>query len=341
MRLLSLCLGLLLAGLACAADTVPHYQLTHSYLLGGESGWDYLGFDPAGHRLFVSRGTKLQVVDPDADKLLGEITGLEGVHGAALAPELGKGFTSNGRGNDVTVFDLKTLKTTGTIKLSGQGPDAFAYDPVSKRVFFFNGHSNNTSVVDAVAEKEIAVIPLDGRPEFSVADGQGRVYVNIESKNELSEIDAGKAAVTKTWSLAPCESPSGLAIDPVHRRLFSGCDNKLMAVSDPDAGKVVATFPIGEGVDATGFDPGTDLAFSSNGEGTLTVAHEDAPDKYTVLQQVPTRKYARTMTLDPKSHEVYLVTADVKVEPPVVDGQRPKRTVLPDSFTVLVISPEP
>jgi len=341
MRILSLCLGLSLASFAFAADTVPQYQLTHSYLLGGEEGWDYLNFDAVGHRLFVSRGSKIQVVDPDTDKLLGEITGLQGAHGAALAPELGKGFTSNGRGNDVTVFDLKTLKTTNTIKLSGQGPDAFAYDPVTKRVFFFNGHSGNASVVDAVAEKEIAVIPLPGRPEFAVVDGEGRVYVNIESKSELSEIDAAKAVVTKTWSLAPCESPSGLAMDPVHRRLFSGCDNKLMAVSDPDAGKVVATFPIGEGVDATGFDPGTELAFSSNGEGTLTVAHEDSPDKYTVLQQAPTRKYARTMTLDSKSHEVYLVTADVKIDPPVTEGQRPKRTVLPDSFTVLVMAPKP
>ncbi len=340
MRLSIFCLALLAAAPAFAAGSAPHYTLAHRYVVGGDGGWDYLSFDAAGHRLFVSRGSKLQVLDPDKDTLQGEIPTGEGAHGAALAPDLGKGFTSNGRSNDVTVFDLKTLKVTDTIKLTGQGPDAFAYEPVTKRVFFFNGHSNNVSVVDAVAEKEIAVIPLEGRPEFAVVDGKGKVYVNIESKSDLSEIDAAKAAVTKTWSLAPCDSPSGLAMDPVHRRLFSGCDNKLMAVSDPDAGKVVATFPIGEGVDACGFDPGTGLAFSSNGEGSLTVAHEDGPDTYKVVETVPTEKYARTMTLDPVSHHVYVVTADLKIDPPAKAGERPHRTVLPNSFRVLVLAPQ-
>ncbi|HEV7163842.1 MAG TPA: YncE family protein [Gammaproteobacteria bacterium] len=319
------------------AAPAPQYSLQHEYVLGGDGGWDYLTYDAEGHRLFISRGDRIQVVDTGTGKLITEIPGMDGVHGAALVPELGKGFTSNGRSNSVTVFDFKTLKVTNTIKLSGEGPDGFVYEPVTKRVFFFNGHSKNVSVVDAVTEKEIAVIPLDGRPEFPVADGKGMVYVNIESKSELSEIDAAKAVVTKTWSLAPCESPSGLAMDQQHRRLFSGCDNKLMAVSDPDAGKVVATFPIGDGVDATRFDPGTQLAFSSNGEGTLTVAHEDSPDKYTVLQNAPTRKFARTMTLDPVSHQVYLVTAQVEVGPAPAPGQRPKRTVLPGTFKVLVM----
>ena len=340
MRLLTCCLALLAAVPAFAAGSADHYTLAHKYVVGGEGGWDYLSFDPASHRLFVSRGSKLQVLDPEKDQLFGEVPTGDGDHGAALAPELGKGFTSNGRGNSVTVFDLKTLKVTATIPLTGAGPDAFAYEPVSKRVFFFNGHSNNVSVVDAVTEKEIAVIPLDGRPEFAAVDGKGRVYVNIESKSELSEIDAAKAAVTKTWSLAPCESPSGLAMDEMHRRLFSGCDNKLMAVSDPDAGKVVATFPIGEGVDATGFDPGLGIAFSSNGEGSLTVAHEDSPDKYTVVDTAPTEKYARTMALDPVSHHVYVVTADLKIDPPAKPGERPHRTVLPNSFRVLVMAPQ-
>ena len=342
MRISLLAFALFLLPLAAFADAAPQYHLQHEFVLGGDGGWDYLSFDTVGHRLFISRATRMQVVDPDSGKLLAEIPDLDGVHGAAFAQDLGKGFTSNGRSNSVTVFDLKTLKVTNTIKLSGMGPDGFAYEPVTKRIFFFNGHSNNASVVDAVTEKEIAVIPLDGRPEFPVADGKGRVYVNIESKSELSEIDAAKATVTKTWSLAPCESPSGLAMDQAHRRLFSGCDNKLMAVSDPDAGKVVATFPIGDGVDATGFDPGTQLAFSSNGEGTLTVAHEDGPDKYTVLQEAATRKFARTMTLDPASHKVYLVTGDVQVsKDPVPAGQRPKRTVLPGTFKVLVMGPQP
>jgi len=339
MRIVCLCLGLIVSASAFAAGPGTQYRLAHSYVLGGDGGWDYLNFDAAGHRLFISRGTKIQVVDPEKDTLLGEVPTGNGAHGAALAPELDKGFTSNGRDDSVTVFDLKTLKVTNTIKLSGQGPDAFAYEPLTKRVFFFNGRSGNASVVDAVTEKEIAVIPLDGRPEFAAVDGKGHVYVNIESKSELSEIDAAKAAITKTWSLAPCESPSGLSMDTLHRRLFSGCDNRLMAVSDPDAGKVVATLPIGEGVDATGFDPGTQLAFSSNGEGSLTVIHEDGPDKYTVVQDAVTRKFARTMTLDPASHKVYLVTADVKVEPAPA-GQRPKRTVLPGTFTVLVMAPQ-
>ena len=340
MRILVLGIACLAAAPVFAAGSAPQYHLSHKYVVGGDGGWDYLNFDPDSHRLFVSRGSRVQVLDPDKDTLLGEFPTDEGAHGAIFAPELGKGFTSNGRANSVTVFDLKTLKPTNTIKLSGQGPDAFAYDPVTKRAFFFNGHSNDASVVDAVSEKEIAVIPLDGRPEFAAVDGVGRVYVNIESKSELSEIDAAKAAVTKTWSLAPCESPSGLAMDTAHRRLFSGCDNKLMAVSDPDAGKVVATFPIGDGVDATGFDPGLGLAFSSNGEGTVTVAHEDSPDKYTVIQTVTTEKYARTMTLDPKSHHVYVVTADLKIDPPAKPGDRPHRTVLPNSFRVLVLAPQ-
>ena len=203
MRIYVLAIACLAAAPVFAAGSAAHYTLSHKYVVGGDGGWDYLSFDADSHRLFVSRGNKLQVLDPDKDTLLGEIPTGEGAHGAIVAAELGKGFTSNGRGNSVTVFDLKTLKATNTIALSGQGPDAFAYEPVSKRVFFFNGHSNDVSVVDAVAEKQVAEIALDGRPEFAVVDGAGRVYVNIESKNELSEIDAAKAAVTKTWSIAP------------------------------------------------------------------------------------------------------------------------------------------
>lgn len=332
--------SMLLAAAPVFAAAPDHYKLDKVITLGGDGGWDYLTYDAAGKRLFLSRATRVMVVDPATGKVLKEIPDTDGVHGIALAHDLGKGFTSNGRESTVTVFSLKTLEQTDKVKVTGENPDAIVYEPVTRRVFTMNGRSNSSTVIDAASDKVVATIALDGRPEFAVADGKGRVFVNIESKSELSEIDAASAKVLKTWSLTPCESPSGLAMDREHRRLFSGCDNKVMAVSDADAGKVVASFPIGEGVDATRFDPGTQLAFSSNGQGTLTVAHEDSPDKYTVLENAPTQKYARTMALDPATHTVYLVTADVKIEPSVPEGQRPKRTVLPGSFRLLVMSPK-
>ena len=341
MRVAALLISSSLLALMAPVQAAPadQYKLDKSYVLGGDGGWDYLAFDTVGHRLFLSRATRVMVVDPDTGKLITEIPDTAGVHGIAFAQDLGKGFSSNGQESTVTEFDLKTLKQIAKIKVTGENPDAIAYEPVSKRIFTFNGHSGNSTVIDAATGTVVATIPLDGKPEFAVADGKGRVYVNIEDKSELSEIDAAKAVVVKTWSLAPCQEPSGLAMDQAHRRLFSGCDNKVMAVSDADAGKVVATLPIGEGVDATGFDPGTGLAFSSNGEGNLTVIHEESPDKYSVVQTAATRKFARTMTLDPASHKVYLVTADVKVEPAPA-GQRPKRTVLPGTFTLLVMAPQ-
>ena len=339
MRVALLAFASFLAITAAQAAPVTGYKLDKSYVLGGDGGWDYLAFDTVGHRLFLSRATRVMVVDPDSGKLLTEIPGTTGIHGIALAQDLGKGFTSNGGENTVTVFDLKTLKETAKVAVTGQNPDAIVYEPVTKRVFTLNGRSGDSTVIDAASGKVVATIPLDGKPEFAVAYGKGKVYVNIEDKSELSEIDAASAKVLKTWSLAPCQEPSGLAMDPAHRRLFSGCDNKLMAVSDPDAGKVVTTLPIGDGVDANGFDPDTQLAFSSNGEGSLSVVHEEGPDTYKVIQTAPTRKFARTMALDPATHKVYLVTADVKVEP-APEGQRPKRTVLPGSFTVLVMAPQ-
>lgn len=337
MRAAMLIFGFLFVSLSVfAADSGSQYRLTHEFVLGGDGGWDYLSLDTVGHRLFISRATRVQVVDPSTGKLLAEIPDTAGVHGIVFAQDLGKGFTSNGQENTVSVFDLKSLKVTSKIKVTGENPDAILYEPVSKRIFTFNGHTGNSTVIDAVSGTVVATIPLDGKPEFAVADGKGMVYVNIEDKSELSAIDARKATVVNTWSLAPCQEPSGLAMDQAHRRLFSGCDNKLMAVTDADSGKVVATLPIGDGVDATRFDPGTQLAFSSNGEGTLTVIHEDSPDKYTVLQDAATRKFARTMELNPDTHEVYLVTAEVQVAPNP-QGGRPKRTVLPGTFKLLVM----
>jgi DNA-binding beta-propeller fold protein YncE len=326
---------------AVQAASPAQYQLKQKFTLGGDGGWDYLSYDEAGQRLFISRATRVMVVDPDKGTLIAEIPNTPGVHGIALAQDLGKGFISNGKENTVTVFDLKTLKETARIKVTGENPDCILYDPASQRVFTFNGHTSNATVIDAKTDTVVGTIALDGKPEFAVTDGKGGVFVNIEDKSELAHIDARKATVLNTWSLAPCQEPSGLAMDRKNRRLFSGCDNKLMAVTDADSGKIITTLPIGEGVDATGFDEATALAFSSNGEGNLTVIHEDSPQKFSVLQSSDTQKYARTMALNTRNHDVYLVTADIKLAPPAVSGGRPQRSVLPGSFTLLVMSPKP
>ncbi|HEY6270955.1 MAG TPA: YncE family protein [Terriglobales bacterium] len=314
------------------------YQLKQKFTLGGDGGWDYLTYDAAGKRLFISRATRVQVVDPAKGTVIAEIPNTNGVHGIALAHDLGKGFTSNGRDNTVTVFDLKTLKETGRITLEGaQNPDAILYDPYSKRVFTFNGRTSNATAIDATKDTVVGNIPLDGKPEFAATDGKGKVFVNIEDKNELTAIDSKTATVTNTWPLTGCEEPSGLAIDLKHHRLFSGCHNKVMAVTDAENGKVLTTVPIGEGVDANAFDPGTDLAFSSNGDGTLTVVHEDSPEKFTVVQNAQTQRAARTMALDPDDHQVFLVTAEIEEQPPAEGQTRPRRTMKPGSFTLLVM----
>ena len=279
------------------------------------------------------------VLDADTYAVLGDIPDTNGVHGIALAPEFGRGFTSNGRANTVTIFDLKTLKTLGMAK-TGEGPDAIVYDPASHRVFTFNGHGGNSTAIDAETGKVAGTIDLGGRPEFAVADGAGHVYANLEDKSEVAAIDSQALSVKAHWPLAPCEEPSGLAIDREHRRLFSGCHNKMMAVIDAHSGKVLATPPIGEGVDANAFDPGTGLAFSSNGAGTLTVVHEDSPDKFTVVGNVETQRGARTMALDLKTHNVFLVTAEFGPPPPATaEHPRPRPTVKPGTFTLLVFGP--
>src|SRR5712672_146938 len=313
------------------------YQLKQKYVLGGDGGWDYLTFDPAGKRLFISRGTHVMVVDPYKGSVIGDIPDTPGVHGIALAQDLGKGFTSNGRENSVTVFDLKTLKQTAKIKIEGENPDAILYEPSSKRIFTFNGRSKNATVIDAEKGTVVGNIPLDGKPEFGVADGKGGVFVNIEDKSEVTSIDAKKAAVVKSWPLAPCEEPSGLAMDQKHRRLFAGCGNKMMAVVDADSGKVIATPAIGEGVDANAFDADKQLAFSSNGDGTLTVVHEDTPGKFTVVENAETQRTARTMALDTTNHDVYLVAAEIEMAPAAKEGERPRRSMKPGTFTLLVV----
>ncbi len=320
-----------------AAVAAPNgYQVVKEIKLGGEGGWDYLTMDSAARRLYVSHATKVVVVDTDSGKAVGEIPDTAGVHGIATAPDLNRGFTSNGRANTVSIFDLKTLQVTGQVK-TGQNPDAIQYEAVSGRVFTFNGRSKDATAFDAKTGNVEGTIPLGGKPEFSAADGKGRIYVNIEDTNEIAEIDAKALKVTKRYSLAPCDEPSGLAMDVQKRRIFSVCGNKMMVVSDPDTGKVVATPPIGQGADGAGFDPGRGLAFSSNGEGTLTVVQE-VDGKWTVVENAKTQKGARTMAVDLKTHQLYLPTAEMGATPAATaQAPRPRPALVPDTFKVLVV----
>ena len=334
---LRLLLALFLLLVSTAAFGASGYQRVKKILLGGEGGWDYLTFDPGSGRLFISRATHVMVLDAATGKVVGDIPDTAGVHGIALAPELGRGFTSNGRADTVSIFDLKTLATIGQVK-TGQNPDAIVFDPASKRVFTMNGRSGDATAIDAATGKAEGTVPLGGRPEFAVADGGGHIYINIEDKSELVSLDSRKLEVGARWPLAPCERPTGLAIDRKHRRLFSGCSNELMAVVDADSGKVIVTLPIGSGVDATAFDPGLQYAYASNGEGTLTVVHEDSPGKFSVVENVATQRGARTMALDPDTHRVYLVTADFAPAPPPAPGQpRQRPAVLPNTFVLMVV----
>jgi YVTN family beta-propeller protein len=328
------------AALGMARPEAP-YKLVQTVAVGGEGGWDYLAIDAAARRLYVTRGNRVMVFDTDTLARVGEIPGTDGVHGVALAPELGRGFTSNGRASTVTIFDLKTLKPLGEVKV-GENPDAILYEGRSKQVFAFNGRSGSVTVLDAETGKVRATVALGGKPEFAATDLNGRVYVNIEDKSETVVLDAGSGEVLKRWPLAPCEEPSGMAIDRKNGRLFVGCHNRMMAVVDTASGRVVATPAIGEGVDANAFDPGTGLAFSSNGDGTLTVVRAETPDRFVVLDNVATRPRARTMALDEKTHRLFLATADFGPPPsPTADQPHPRPSMVPDSFKLLVVAPQP
>ncbi len=330
-------LAFFLAGVAafCVGAENPGngYRLLQTYTLGGDGGWDYISLDSAARRLYIARATRVMVVDADSGRLVGELGDTPGVHGVALVPELKRAFTSNGRDNSVTIFDLTTLKALSKVP-TAEGPDAIIYDPASRRVFVFNGRGKSATAIDAAEGKAAGTIPLDGRPEFAVPDGKGRVFVNLEDKGEIAVLDSQKLAVAARWSLVPCEEPTGLALDAQHRRLFVGCRNRKMAVVNADSGKVVATLPIGEGVDATAFDPGAQLAFASNWDGTLTIVHEEAPDQYTVVGNATTALGARTMAFDSKTHEIFLVTA--KYQSPGAD----RRAIVPGSFELLVMGPQ-
>ena len=328
--------ALLLAAAAVAAAG-PGYHIIATYKLGGDGGWDYLTVDAAARRLYISRATHVMVVDADSGKSVGDIADTPGVHGIALAPELGRGFVSNGREGTVSIFDTKTLATSSKVKV-GDNPDAILYDSATKRVFAFNGRSQDATAFDADKGTVLGTIKLGGKPEFAASDGQGEIFVNIEDKSELLAIDPNKLEVKTRWPLAPCTEPSGLALDRKNRRLFVGCDNKMMAVVNADNGKVITTLPIGEGVDATWFDDETNLAFASCGEGVLTVVREESPDKFSVAENVPTQQGARTMALDSKTHNVWVVTAKFGPPPAATpDNPHPRRSIVPDTFVALVI----
>jgi DNA-binding beta-propeller fold protein YncE len=330
---LTVCAG----GAAFAADDAG-YKVVQTYKVGGEGGWDYLLADAAARRLYISRATHVIVLDLDSGKTVGEIADTPGVHGITIAPEFNRGFTSNGREGTVSIFDLKTLTTSSKVKV-GENPDCIIYDPFTKRVFTFNGKSQDASAIDAAKGTVAGTIKLAGKPEFAASDGKGEIFVNLEDKSELVAIDASRLAVKSSWPLTPCESPTGLSMDRQHRRLFVGCDNKMMAVVDADSGKVLATPAAGDGIDATAFDEETGLAFASAGEGELTVVREELPEKFSVAQNVTTQAGARTMALDTKTHNVYTVTA--KFGPPVAataDNPHARRTIVPGTFVVLVLA---
>jgi YVTN family beta-propeller protein len=313
------------------------YHILRTFDVGGDGGWDYLTMDSSARRLYISRGTRVMVLDADTGEKKGEIPNTNGVHGIALAPKHGRGFTSNGADSTVTIFDLNTLAMQSQVKV-GNHPDAIIYDSGSDRVFTFNAQSEDTTAVDAGTGKVAGTIPLGGKPEFAAADGKGMVFVNIEDKNEVVAFDSKKLSVKARWPIAPGESASGLSIDQANGRLFIGCHNLKMIVMDTSTGKVLADLPIGRGVDATSFDPGTGLAFSSNGDGTLTVVHEDSPSKFSLLENATTATGARTMAVDLKTHNVLLVTAKFGPAPaPTADRPHPRPAMIPGSFYVLVV----
>jgi DNA-binding beta-propeller fold protein YncE len=325
--------GLLMFASARAVQTMPGssgYHVLKTIHLSGTEGWDYISMDSGARRLYIGRIDYMDVVDVDTGKLVAKLTGMPGTHGIALVPELGRGFTVNGGNSTSTILDLKTLMKIGTVK-TGKDPDSYAYDELTKRLFIMNSAGNDATAINAANGAVVGTIPLEGQPEFTVSDGNGKIFVNITDKNQILEFDARTLKVLHRWPLAPCEGPSGLSMDRKNRRLFSACDNEMMAIMNADTGKVIATLPTGAGTDASLFDPATGNAFASAGGcGTLTVIHEDSPDKFRVLENVPTASGARTMALDTRTHNVLLVTARHGHGSTHLD-------VLPDTFVVLVV----
>ncbi len=312
----------------------------HKIAVGGEGGWDYLTVDPEARRLYVSRGNRVVVVDLETEKVVGELPDTPGIHGIAVVPELNKGFTSNGSDSTVTVFDLKTLKPTGKIKANGV-PDAILYDPASKRVFTFNHRTDDTTAIDPASDTVVGTLAFEGEPEGAVADGQGHIFVNLRSTSEVAEFDAKTLKILHRWPLAPGTRPTGLALDAKNRRLFSACGNQKMIVMDADKGTVIGSAEIGKGCDGAGFDPGKGLAYSSNGgDGTVTVVKETKPGEFSAVATIPTQASARTMTLDPRTHRLYLSAATAGPAPAAGAGQaqtKGRRNFVPNSFAIIVV----
>ena len=333
-KLFVFCL-LIIAANSYAGDS--GYHVIKRLQVGGDGGWDYLTIDDVARRLYISRSSHVMIIDLDTDKVVGDIPNTPGVHGIAVAPEFNRGFTSNGKADTATIFDLKTLKVLGDVKTGGN-PDAILYDPASKKVFTFNGRSKDATIIDAVSGKVVKTIALGGKPEYSATDGKGKIYVNIEDTNEVVEIDSLKTRVSRRFSLLPCDEPTGMGLDIEHHRVYSGCHSKTMTILDTTAHRVIARMPIGEKVDGNGFDAGTGLAFSANGDGTLTIVRETSPGKFEVVDNVPTQRGSRTMAIDPKTHNIYLPGAQF-TEPaqstPTGTKQRPE--MVKGSFEILVV----
>lgn len=335
---------MLLAGLFCAGQSSPavgadtQLGVIDTFKVGGDGGWDFLTLDAASRHLYVTRDDHVMVLDADSGKFLGDITGAKHSHGVVLVPPLKRGYISNGHGDSVSVFDPDTFRIVADIPVGGKDPDVILYDPATHDVFAFNGHSNNVSVIDPVQGKVIAMMDSPGRPEFAVSDGAGNIYFNIEDKSTLAHADAKAHKVLDTWALRPCEGPTGLAIDIVHQRLFSVCANRKMVVVDAGSGRVVTTVPIGDGPDAAAFDAELGVVYSANADGTLTVVRQDDADHYHVVANIATPKRARTMALDPKTHRIYLATADFGASAkPTAAQPEPKAPMIKDSFKIVVV----
>lgn len=325
--------GLTMVVVSLVAQSGSTYRVTHTYALGGDGSWDYIVPDPPNHRIFIARQNRVMVVDQDSGKLLGEVTGIQGAHGTAIAEGTGHGFATSGNDQSVVMFDLKTFKALGRIP-AAEDADAILFDSASNRVFTLNGDAHSSTVIDPKAGKLITNLPLGGKPEYGASAGDGKVYANLTDTNEVVEIDAKTARVARRWSTAPCKNPVSMAIDVAHHRLFSGCRSGVMAVSDYQGGKVVATVPIGAGTDGAGYDAASGNAFASNADGTLTVIHQDSPDQYHVVETVTTPQGSRNMGLDPTNHRLFVAAAKFG---PAPAGGRGRGPVLPDSFAVLVI----
>jgi DNA-binding beta-propeller fold protein YncE len=327
-----------IATLAAVPAPGPGYHVIKTYSLGGEGGWDYLAYDSVGHRLFISRQDRVMVVDPESGRLLGEIPGFHRSHGIAFDYKTGHGFATSGGDSSVVMFDLQTLKVLGRTTAAPDA-DAILFDPATGNIFTFNGDSKSSSVIDGKSGKRVGTIDLGAGPEFGVSDGAGKVYVNLEEDGEVAEIDAKTMKMTRKWPLGSCKGATGLAIDRAHHILFSGCRTKVMAISDAKAGTLITTLPIGAGVDATRYDAGSGNAFASTGDGTITVIHEDSPDKFSVAETDTTMRGARTMEIDGHTHRVFTVSAKFGPPPAESTAANPRRRppMLPDSFTLLIL----